>query len=252
LVTVITVVFNGINTLEATIMSVLEQSYDNVEYIVIDGGSSDGTLDLLRKYEFAVDFWVSERDKGIYDAMNKGLRMAQGKWVALLNADDTYFTRDALSKLAALDDDVYVAASDVMMHTKEGLKRFVIDERRPLYKNVPYMHTGMFVRSDLYSTLGGFRDDLRIASDIDFIMRIMESGVNVYRFSEPFVVMRDDGVSVRSFRQGRREYRKLYVERGGGLFWSYIGYFSSLVEKRLYDNKTCRGIFRFAKRVMGQ
>lgn len=252
LVTVITVVFNGIKTLEATIMSVLEQSYDNVEYIVIDGGSSDGTLDLLRKYEFAVDFWVSERDKGIYDAMNKGLRMAQGKWVALLNADDTYFTRDALSKLAALDDDVYVAASDVMMHTKEGLKRFVIDERRPLYKNVPYMHTGMFVRSNLYSKLGGFRDDLRIASDIDFIMRIMESGVDVYRFSEPLVVMRDDGVSVRSFEQGRREYRKLYVEHGGGLFWSYIGYFSSLVEKRLYDNKTCRGIFRFAKRVMGQ
>lgn len=250
LVTVITVVFNGVKTLEKTIMSVLEQSYDNVEYLVIDGGSSDGTLELLKKYEFAIDFWSSEKDNGIYGAMNKGLRMAQGKWVALLNADDTYFTRGVLAQLAALHDDVYVAASDVMMHTVEGLKRFAIDETRPLYKNVPYMHTGMFVRSDLYSRLGKFREDLRIASDIDFIMRLMENGIDVYHFPEPFVLMRDGGISTRSFAQGRREYRQVYVEHGGSLFWAYIGYYLSLVEKILYDNNTCRGLFRFVKRTM--
>lgn len=250
LVTVITVVFNGVKTLEETIMSVLEQSYDNVEYLVIDGGSSDGTLELLKKYEFAIDVWSSEEDNGIYGAMNKGLRMAQGKWVALLNADDTYFTRDVLAQLPALHDDVYVAASDVMMQTVEGLKRFAIDETRPLYKNVPYMHTGMFVRSDLYSRLGKFREDLRIASDIDFIMRLMENGIDVYHFPEPFVLMRDGGVSTRSFEQGRREYRQVYVEHGGSLFWAYIGYYLSLVEKKLYDNNTCRDLFRFVKRTI--
>ncbi|TVR02186.1 MAG: glycosyltransferase, partial [Desulfovibrionales bacterium] len=90
LITVITVVLNGAKHLEETILSVLNQTYDNVEYIIIDGGSTDETLDIIRKYEHAIDYWVSEKDEGIYDAMNKGIKCATGEVVGIINADDYY------------------------------------------------------------------------------------------------------------------------------------------------------------------
>lgn len=252
LLTVITVVFNGVKTLEMSIKSVIEQSYDNIEYIVIDGGSSDGTVDLIRQYEYEIDYWVSEKDKGIYDAMNKGIQMAKGKWVALLNADDRYTSQDSLLKVATLEDDVLVAASDVLVDTQEGFKRFSIDDTRRLYKNIPYMHTGMFVRSDVYSRLGLFRTEFRIASDIDFILRIINSNINIYRFRDPLVVMRDGGASHKQFKQGRVEYRKIYVRHGGGVLLSYVGYCLSIIEKQVYGNRRGRELFRVIKRFLSK
>ena len=90
LVTIITVVFNGEKYLQQTIQSVINQTYDNVEYVVIDGGSTDGTVDIIRKYEDKIDYWVSEPDQGIYDAMNKGIQLAGGEIVGLINSDDCY------------------------------------------------------------------------------------------------------------------------------------------------------------------
>jgi glycosyltransferase involved in cell wall biosynthesis len=89
LVTVVTVVFNGAQFLEETIKSVVSQTYPNIEYIIIDGGSTDGTLEIIRKYEYAIDYWVSEKDDGIYDAMNKGIRLASGQWINFMNAGDS-------------------------------------------------------------------------------------------------------------------------------------------------------------------
>jgi len=88
LITVITVVFNGAEHLEDTIKSVIGQTYPNVEYIIIDGGSTDGTLDIIRKYKQAIDYWVSEKDKGIYEAMNKAVKLARGDWFLFLGSDD--------------------------------------------------------------------------------------------------------------------------------------------------------------------
>jgi len=89
LISIITVVFNGEKYLEETIQSVINQSYDNVEYIIIDGGSTDGTLDIIKKYESQIDYWVSEGDEGIYDAMNKGMGISTGDYLLFLGSDDT-------------------------------------------------------------------------------------------------------------------------------------------------------------------
>ncbi len=99
LVSIITVVFNEKKSLKKTINSVISQTYKNIEYIVIDGGSTDGTIDVLRHHENQIDTWISEPDDGVYDAMNKGLKIASGQWVNFLNAEDTFFSNDTLSDI---------------------------------------------------------------------------------------------------------------------------------------------------------
>ena len=89
LITIVTVVRNGEKTLEETILSVINQAYSNIEYIIVDGASTDGTLDIIKKYEDRIDYWISEPDKGIYDAMNKGIDLAIGDWILFLGADDS-------------------------------------------------------------------------------------------------------------------------------------------------------------------
>jgi len=119
-VTVVTVVFNASSTLEATIQSVLNQTYENIEYIIIDGGSTDGTRDIIRKYEDQVDYWLSRPDKGVYDAMNSGIKLSTGEWLNFLNANDVFFDSTVLERLAAsyLRETARFIYSDVMLKTR--------------------------------------------------------------------------------------------------------------------------------------
>jgi glycosyltransferase involved in cell wall biosynthesis len=98
-ISIITVVYNGEKYLEETIKSVINQTYDNIEYIIIDGGSSDGTLEIIKKYEDRIDYWVSEQDKGIYDAMNKGIKAFSGDYINFLNAGDSFVSNEVLAKV---------------------------------------------------------------------------------------------------------------------------------------------------------
>ncbi|MHA7855897.1 glycosyltransferase family 2 protein [Marinobacter shengliensis] len=95
-VTVVTVVFNGEELLEETVRSVIEQTYDNVEYIIVDGGSTDSTVNIVKKYEHAIDYWVSEPDGGIYEAMNKAIDLASGQWINFMNCGDSFYSKEVL------------------------------------------------------------------------------------------------------------------------------------------------------------
>lgn len=119
-ITVVTVCYNAVGEIEETILSVINQTYPNVEYIVIDGGSTDGTVDIIKRYEDRITHWISEPDKGIYDAMNKGIRLATGDYINFMNAGDRYYDRDVLSKVVAQSDnhDYIVGIAQYVRHGK--------------------------------------------------------------------------------------------------------------------------------------
>ena len=176
---VVTVVFNGETHLEQTVRSVSAQTYDNVEYLVIDGGSTDGTLDIIRRYEDRIDDWVSERDGGIYDAMNKGVRYATGDFVAFLNADDWYES-DALEAVAAVieaEQDVEFVYADIKVEGENA--SYVWKGNAGKYwrgESIP--HPACFMKRTLLQQ-NPFDLTYRLAADYELIVRIVQKGAKM-------------------------------------------------------------------------
>ena len=100
LISIITVVYNDIENIEETILSVLSQTYDNIEFIVIDGASNDGTVDVIKKYDKKIDYWISEKDGGIFDAMNKGIKLSKGDYINFMNSGDFFTSPDLVNEVA--------------------------------------------------------------------------------------------------------------------------------------------------------
>ncbi|WP_345976368.1 glycosyltransferase family 2 protein [Sulfurimonas sp. HSL3-7] len=191
-ITVITVVYNGEKHLEETIRSVINQTYVNVEYIIIDGGSTDGTLDIIKRYEEKIDYWVSEPDKGIYDAMNKGLACATGDYVAFMNADDWY-EPDALEAVA---DAIVKTEADFITaniriideETKESVIRYsTFDEYG---KNIH--HQTCFINLSLHKQFP-FNTQYQLAADRDLIVRVIKSGVATHFIDKVVANFREGG-----------------------------------------------------------
>ena len=118
-ISVVTVCYNSVNTIEETMLSVLNQTYPDIEYIIIDGGSTDGTVDIIRKYAARLGYWISEPDKGIYDAMNKGIAAATGDYINFMNSGDMFASNDVLSSFKNfVSDDPEIVYGDVKLSYK--------------------------------------------------------------------------------------------------------------------------------------
>lgn len=174
LITVVTVVYNGEEYLEQTIQSVIHQSYDNVEYIIVDGASSDGTLDIIKKYEEQIDYWVSERDGGIYDAMNKGISLATGEFVNFMNTGDSFYSTDIIKDIFSQADygNCVVVYGNVMNIYYATHK--VIFSSKPLesiYKGLPFSHQASFTQSKYLRKLG-FDLQYRICADYNLFYNL--------------------------------------------------------------------------------
>jgi glycosyltransferase involved in cell wall biosynthesis len=155
-VSVVTVVFNGAATIERTIRSVLEQDWPDIEYIIVDGGSTDGTLDILRRYEDQLDLWVSGRDQGIYDAMNKGIALCTGDWVGLINADDAYAPGAVRKAMAAVRNrpDINIVHGDIRIDYPGGHGKIKYARRSGFllkYWEMVLNHPSFFVRRSYYA-----------------------------------------------------------------------------------------------------
>lgn len=177
LITVITAVFNAERTLEQTILSVIGQSYDNIEFIIVDGGSTDGSLDIIRKYEHAIDYWISEPDAGIYDAWNKGVQLASGDWIAFLGADDTYRDGAIQTYVSFIADrrenELEYISSQVNLVDHSEILRVVgtpwIWSTFRKYMNVA--HVGSMHHRSLFERYGLFDRSYRISGDYEFLLR---------------------------------------------------------------------------------
>jgi glycosyltransferase involved in cell wall biosynthesis len=224
-ISIVTVCFNSADTIEDTIRSVLSQQYSRLEYIVVDGGSTDGTLDILARYRDRIAKCVSERDRGIYDAMNKGVRLAEGEFVGFLNADDVYASPTVIAEIAAAlqmdhadgvyGDLVYVGRRD----TERVVRYWRGGEYRPgaFYSGWVPPHPTFFCRTALYRRFGGFNPDYRIAGDFELMLRFIEKEhIGVRYIPKPFVRMRVGGRAntMRGVIRGNREIVRAFHSNG--------------------------------------
>lgn len=214
LISIVTVVFNGAAHIGQTIASVLGQTYGNVEYIIIDGGSTDGTLDIVRKHEDRIDCWISEPDSGIYEAMNKGVRLARGELIGLLNADD-FYEPDALERVAACFREsgipgIYYGDNFVLqedLHLKYRHRASL-----QYWLGMSIYHQAMFVHRDVYRQLDGYREEFRFAGDYDFLLRAATTQVPLVRVVGCLVNYRNTGLTSRHYAASMAEAKRINRE----------------------------------------
>lgn len=206
-ISVITVCYNAQATIENTLVSVGEQSYGQIEHLVIDGASQDDTMHIVEKYHSRLAAVISEPDKGIYDAMNKGIAIATGDVIGFLNADDIYDHPDVLKRIASAfeNERTEVVYGDLIYFYGDNPNRVVryFSSRRFRRDRIKFgwmpAHPTLYLRRKTYDRLGNYRTDYRIASDFEFIVRLFwhYQPVHVY-LPEIFVRMRMGGISTKN------------------------------------------------------
>lgn len=229
-ISVITAVYNNRDTIAQALDSALAQDHVDVELIVIDGGSTDGTLEILQGYADRLAVLVSEPDRGIYDALNKGIAQASGEVVGFLHSDDVFAEAGVLSRIGAAfaDPKVDAAYGDLLYVKKDDPSRVVRTwraakfSRSKLARGWMPPHPTFYVRRSVYEQLGGYDTAYRIAADYDFVLRLLgRGGVRAAYIPEVLVKMRVGGASNRSLknilRKSREDYRALRNSGVGGL-----------------------------------
>ena len=226
-ISIITVVYNNEQFIADAIESVLSQTYNDVEYIIIDGGSTDKTVEIIEGYKGRIQTVVSEKDTGLYDAMNKGIALATGEVVGILNSDDIYYHAKVLEEIMALfkadtnagavyGNIVYCAKENIMKVvrrwvTKAHYKTFFEDGEIP-------PHPGLFVKKKIYDTVGGYNLSFKIAADYEFMIRAFRANGFKLIFINKFLVrMRMGGASNKSIKniiQGNKEIHRSWKLNG--------------------------------------
>lgn len=239
-ISVITISYNSYNTIETTIRSFITQDYDNKEYIIIDGGSNDGTVDIIQKYNTQIDYYCSEKDNGISDAFNKGIRHATGDLIVLINSDD-YLLPGAMTSVARQYDtttDIF-SCNLILWNDQSGDKRIIKPSTD--FPTMPFFrrpaHQGAFVRKDLYKRIGTYDTSIRYAMDLDFLMRATRCHATFKHIDTEVAVFRLGGATNHSIFKKRKEYLAIVRKNGGSWLQSHIFYaflvFTQTIKKLL-------------------
>jgi glycosyltransferase involved in cell wall biosynthesis len=232
-ISVVTVCYNIVKDIEATIQSVLNQTYRNIEYIIIDGGSTDGTVDVIRKYADKITYWVSEPDKGIYDAMNKAINIATGEYINFMNAGDTFADNNTLENVF----DGYSGGSDVIygdvieyFHGRgKILKR--ADGLKGDSQALGLCHQSTFIKLSVHKR---FPYDLsyKICADRNAFLKIFQSGGKFEYVAKPISIFEQiNGVSTTQKFKARRENIRLYNKKWYNSKWWWISLVKISVKK---------------------
>lgn len=219
-ISVITIVYNNKHSIAQCIESVQEQSYHNVEHIVIDGGSTDGTLDIIKNYENELGYFISESDKGLYDALNKGIKKCTGDVIGILHSDDFYYDKDTLKKVA---DTFKETAADLVYAKGKYVDRENVSEVKRLYSSKKYdpkflnfgwipLHTTIYVKKKIFQQYGDYDLAYSIASDYDISLRWFKNKNIKKVFLDEWVVkMRLGGKSTTPALQKKKSTEDLQI-----------------------------------------
>ena len=223
LISVVTVVLNSERYIEETIKSIINQTYDNVEYVIIDGGSTDGTINIIRKYEDKIDYWISETDEGIYDAMNKAIDTVRGEWVNFINSSDT------------LNRNAYIDVSDFLVKNlnkcdvavfgysiKDAKNNQLKTDYRPSLNKkwkMPSSHNSIIFKSNVLKD-NKFNLNFKYASDFDQINRIKDK-ITICKNDYVLLNIRDDGFIMQNKFQTIFEYLQICWKNDDKIFALY-------------------------------
>ncbi len=248
-ISVVTIAYNAGQFLEQTIRSVINQSYDHIEYIVIDGASSDGSVDIIARHEHAIDYWVSEPDNGIAHAMNKGIQASTGDYLLFLHADDYFLNehviQNAVSMMGGRAFDI--AAFNIVFQNAEK----AVEYRSRAFDywlnfKTALRHQAVFCSRQLFERLGGFDERYRIAMDYEFWLRAYRKGVRADLFDYALTCMRDTGISSRSdwpsMKQRFLEERRIHYQHlpHAGMHAVYAAYWACYLPYRYFRSLLSR------------
>ena len=209
-ISIITTTYNSAKTVEDTFQSILRQTYSDIESIVVDGDSKDGTLELIKKYEALFEgrmYYISEPDKGIYDAMNKGIRMATGDVIGILNSDDMFYDSHVVENIVQAFEKQH---TDAVFGNLYFVKENDLDSIVRTWKGSPYYpkafqrgwhpaHPTFYARKEIYECLGGFDISFDVSADFELMLRFIEKNhISTYYLDRYFVKMRMGGESTGS------------------------------------------------------
>lgn len=198
-ITIITVSYNAENTIEATINSVINQTYNDIEYIIIDGKSTDNTLDIIKRYKNKITKWISEKDDGIYDAMNKGITLASGDYIFFLNADDFLINNNIIEKVVSYlkkDSQIDLLSGKVFIVSEKLLIQRVFDNcnLEMIKKGGVIPHQGLFVKRKICDEYK-FNNSYKIVSDFEFILKCALNNKKFYFIDDIIAYYGDGGTS---------------------------------------------------------
>lgn len=197
LISVVTIVYNGKQEIERTINSVLNQRYNNIEYIIIDGGSNDGTIEIINKYKEKISLFISEPDFGIYDAMNKGIRNAKGEFIGIINCGDWY-EFDAIKNIVdyyTLNNNASIIHGVVRNLSVEGKLKSILGYSSSVLSQHMIQHPTCFIKKSIYDKYGLYDLKYKSASDYELMLRLQNYGVNFYFLDKILANFTEGGMS---------------------------------------------------------
>ena len=222
-ISVITITYNSEATLEETILSVTEQGYPALEYVIIDGGSTDGTLDIIKKYQDRIQVVVSEPDRGISDAFNKGIANSTGEIIGIINSDDILMPGALLEIATHYSRDIDVYSGMILFWDETSGEAF------PSYPDISFdklklqygvAHPARFIRRDAYECYGGYRIDFRYMMDIELLCRFYKQGARFLLIDCPLAKFRLGGTTNDPIYKKKEDYRA-FVQSFGGSSWDF-------------------------------
>lgn len=188
-VTIITVCYNSAATIEKTILSVANQTYQDIEYIIVDGNSKDETLAIIRKQESGISKWISEPDKGLYDAMNKGVEMATGDIIGILNSDDVFYSESVIEEIVDFHQkhDIEASVGNIVQHKENGkiVRLYSSQYWNPEKLKIGFMppHPSIFFKKALFNKFGKYDLGFKIGADYELITRFFLKGRISWKYS---------------------------------------------------------------------